>query len=273
MTEAELAADPREPGRVIRHRGRYWRETFRGLWEPIHPMARLSDAEATRPTPLCWGYHATLADPASANASKPMHLLADLAGFGPEMLSSNRRYHLRRSQREVEFVEILHVGPVEDEAYAVFRSAQSRTNNPFRAARTQAELLAELAWFTGRPSAIVVAGLVGGRLGGWIAGFAVDGTAYIEIVDIATEVLSSHISTGLHFAFAEVCRRSGGIHEIAHSPHIPEDGALATFKDGIGFPVVHVPSRFWMVPAVDALVRSKRPFLHYRLTGRLGPKG
>ncbi len=272
MTEAELAADPREPGRVIRHRGRYWRETFRGLFEPIHPMARLSIAEATRPSALCWGYHATLADPESANASKPMHLLADLEGYGPDVLSANRRYHLRRSQRQVEVVQVLDLRPFEDEAYAVFRSAQARTNNPFRATRSKSEFLAEMAWFTARPSAIVVAGLLDGRLGGWIAGFAVDGTAYIEIVDIATEVLSSHISTGLHFAFAEVCRRSGGIHEIAHSPHIPEDAALATFKEGIGFPVVSVPSMFWMAPAADTLVRWRKPFLHYRLTGRLSPR-
>jgi hypothetical protein len=275
MSEAELAADPREPGRVVRHKGRYWRETFRGLFEPIHPMARLVAEEATRPSPLCWGYHATLADAAlaSANASKPMHLLADLESFGPHLLSANRRYHLRRSQREVELVQILDLGPVAEEAYERFRSAQARTNNPFRAARSKAEFLAELSWFTARPSAIVLAGMVDGRLGGWIAGFAVDGTAYVEIVDIATEALSSHISTGLHFAFADVCRRSGGIREIAHSPHIPEDAALAVFKAGIGFPVVRVPSRAWLLPVAHTLMRWRKPILYYRLTGRTSPSG
>jgi hypothetical protein len=202
-----------------------------------------------------------------------MHLLADLENYGPGVLSANRRYHLRRSQRQVEFVQVLDTRPIEDEAYAVFRSAQLRTDNPFRAARSKPEFLAEMAWFTARPSAIVIAGMVDGRLGGWIAGFAVDGTAYIELVDIATEVLSSHISTGLHFAFAEVCRRSGGIHEVAHSPHIPEDPALVTFKVGIGFPVVSVPSRAWLLPVADGLVRWRKPFLHYRLTGRLSRGG
>ena len=129
-----------------------------------------------------------------------------------------------------------------------------------------------MAWYTSRPSAIVLAGLVDGRLGGWIAGFAVDGTAYIELVDVATEALSSHISTGLHFTFAEVCRRSDGIREIAHSPHIPEDPALVVFKEGIGFPVVQVPSRFWMVPFAESLIRRRKPFLHYRLTGSASPE-
>ncbi len=274
MTEAELAADPREPGRLIRHQGRYWRETFPGLFEPIHPMARLSTTEATRPSRLCWGYHATLADAclASANASKPMHLLADLESYGPHVLSANRRYHLRRSQREVEFVQVLDLRPLEHEAYAVFRSAQSRTNNPFRTARSRADLLAEMAWFTARPSAIVLAGMIDGRIGGWIAGFAVGGTAYIEIVDLATEALPTHIGTGLHFAFVEACRRSPGIREIAHSPHVPEDSALAVFKEGLGFPVVKVPSRAWLLPVADSVVRWRKPFLHYRLTGRTSPE-
>ena len=269
MTEAELAADPREPGRIIQHRGRYWRETYRGLFEPVHPMARLSPTEATRPSRWCWGFHATLADAAvaSANASKPMHLLASLAKFGPHVLSANRRYHLRRSQREVEFVQVVDLGPIEDEAYEVFRSAQGRTHNPFRTATSRAQFLDEMAWFVSRPSAIVLAGLIDGRLGGWIAGFAVGATAYIELVDVATRALATHISTGLHFAFAEVCRRSGGIREIAHSPHIPEDPALMVFKEGIGFPVVQVPSRFWMAPFAEIIIRRRKPFLHYRLTG------
>lgn len=273
MTEAELAADPREPGRVVRHRGRYWRETFRGLFEPVHPMARLRNDEATRPSPLCWGYHAALAEPdaARANATKPMHLLADLDGYGPQVLSANRRYHLRKSQRQVEVVQVLDLRPFADQVYEVFQSAQSRTGNPYRAARSRGEVLAELAWFTKRPSALILAGMLDGRLGGWIAGYAVDGTAYVELVDVATEALSSHISTGLHFAFAEVCRSSGGIREIAHSPHIPEDGALAVFKEGIGFPVVQVPSRFWAVPLAGPLIRWRKPYLYYRLTGRMLP--
>jgi hypothetical protein len=272
MSEAELAASPREPGRVVQHRGRYWRETYRGLFEPIHPMARLTVEEATRPSRLCWGYHATLVETerASANASKPMHLLADLEAYGPHVLSANRRYHLRRSQRQVEFAQVLDLGPLEDEAYGVFRSAQGRTNNPFRTVRSRAQFIEEMTWFTSRPSAIILAGLLDGRLGGWIAGFAVDGTAYVELVDISTDALSSHISTGLHFTFADICRRSGGIREIAHSPHIPEDPALAVFKEGIGFPVVRVPSRFWMAPFAEPIIRRRRPFLHYRLTGSGG---
>jgi hypothetical protein len=274
MTEAELASDPPEHHRTVLHRGRYWRETFPGLFEPIHPMARLTPWEATRPSPRCWGYHAALTESCTseANSSMPMHLLADLDDFSADSVSSNRRYHLRRSQRQVTVVQVTGAGPLEREGYEVFRSAQARTGNPYRAARSKAEFLAEMEWYLSRPSAIVLAGLVDDRIGGWVAGYAVDGTAYIEIVDLATEALSTHIGTGLHFAFVEACRRSPGIREIAHSPHIPEDAALAVFKEGIGFPVVHVPSNAWMLPVADTLVRRRKPLLHYRLTGRMSPQ-
>src|SRR3954470_20726962 len=126
MTEAELASDPPELRPTVLHRGRYGRETSPGLCEPIHPMARLTSWEATRPSLRCWGYHAAVAESstADANSSMPMHLLADLDRFGVDSLSPNRRYHLRRSQRQVTVVQIAGPGPLESGGYGVFRSAQ-----------------------------------------------------------------------------------------------------------------------------------------------------
>jgi len=276
MTEAELADSPprSSSGKIILHRGRHWRQTFPGLFEPVHPLARLAVEEATSPSLACWGFHATLAkdDSDRANATKPMHLLGELASFGPASLSSNRRYQLRRSRRSVEFVQVLDIEAIEPEAYAVFRSAQDRTQNPWREVSSPWDLREQLAWYVRMPSAVLLAGMTGGRLGGWIAGYATGTTAYIDIVDLATEALSSHISIGLHFEFLDVCRRSGVVREVAHSPHNPRDPALGAFKESIGFPVVHVPSRFEMAPIAKSLVRRSRPFLYYRLSGRVsGP--
>lgn len=51
MTEAEFANWQRQEGiRVIQHRGRYWKETVFGFWEPLHWIARLSEREATSPS-------------------------------------------------------------------------------------------------------------------------------------------------------------------------------------------------------------------------------
>lgn len=273
MGEEALAARLRERGtHVVQHRGRYWQETLRGLFEPVHRLARLRSAEATRPHPLCWGYRAALVEGAGANATMPVHLLSDLADYGPQRLSSNRRYHLRRAERSVRVVQVLGPRLLREEGYAVFRSAHARTQSRYRHVDSQAQFLASLQRFLDDPASLLLAGLVDGRLGGYLAGFAVGRTAYLELVDVATEVLSTHMSTGLHFAFIQACRRSAGVEEIAHSPHIPEDAALGVFKVGLGFPVVHVPSRVRLLPLVEPVLRWRKPFAHYRLTGRVsGP--
>jgi hypothetical protein len=268
MHEEELATYRRGLGaNVVAHRGRYWYERNRGLFEPVHLMARLNAAEATRPAPWCWGFRAALSDASAAqsNGSMPVHLLADVAAYGVQSLSANRRYHLRRSQRAVQIVQVLGPQILASDGYEVFLSAGKRTGMPHL---SKEQFLSSMDRWISSPSSILLAGLVGDRLGGYVAGFAVEHTAYIEVVDLATEALSTHISTGLHFEFIQACRRSVGVNEIVHSPHIPEDPRLGVFKAGIGFPVVNVPSRIRMFPPIDALLRWRKPFAHYRLTGQ-----
>jgi hypothetical protein len=268
MSEQEMAAYRRGVGaHVVCHQGRYWYERNRGLFEPVHAMARLSAAEATRPDLWCWGFRAALTETSAAwaNGSMPVHVLADVGAYGLQNLSANRRYHLRRSQSAVQIVQILHPHILESDGYEVFLSAKKRTGTPVL---SRQKFLSSMQRWLSSPASILLAGLIGDRLGGYIAGFAVDHTAYIEVVDLATDALSTHISTGLHFEFIQVCRRSAGINEIVHSPHIPEDPQLGVFKVGMGFPVVKVPSRIMMFPLVDALLRRAKPFAHYRLTGR-----
>lgn len=114
---------------------------------------------------------------------------------------------------------------LEAEGYEVFRSAQDRTRNPWRTIDSRDGFLDEVRWFVERSSALLLAGLVDRRMGGWMAGFAAVGTAYIEIVALATDALATQISIGLHFEFIEACHRSGLILEISRSPPIPEGRA------------------------------------------------
>ena len=268
LREEEMATYLRGLGaHVVSHRGRYWYERNRGLFEPVHAMARLRADEATRPTPLCWGFRAVLSDESAArsNGSMPVHLLTDVAAYGVQTLSAKRRYDLRKSQRAVQIVQVLRPEILESEGYEVFLSARKRTGMPHL---SKERFISSMDRWLSSPSSVLLAGLVGDRLGGYIAGFAVEHTAYLEVVDLASDALSTNISTGLHFEFIEACRRSAGINEIMHSPHIPEDPPLGIFKTRMGFPVVHVPSRIMMFPLADALLRWHKPFAHYRLTGR-----
>lgn len=270
ISESEFATRLQSRGsHVVKHCERWWKETVRGFYEPVNPIARLTLSEATAPQLFCWAFRAPLieADASAANATMPVHLLSDLQGYKVEQLSANRRYQLRRSQKLVHFVQILTPDLLEAEGYEVFCSAQLRTQNPNRALWTKDAFRSRCQRWLSDDGMIVIAGLVDGKLGGYLVGMAVDSTAFIEFVDISTEAFSTNISLGLHFEFIQACRRSPGIREIMHSQHIPEDTRLGTFKASIGFPVVHLPTRVRVLPPAGAWIRWRHPYRYYRLTG------
>jgi hypothetical protein len=274
LTEAQLADELRETGvRVQQHRGRWWQELRPGLWMGVHLGARFRSQEATAPSRRCWAYRARLveADAREANASMPLHLLADLASFSPASLPATRRQELRRCQRDVRLGQVMDITMMEAEGYEVFRSAQDRTRNPYRSTWPRDVFVERRRPWVGSGARITIAGLVDGRMGGYLCGYAVDSTAYVEIVDVATEALRSGISPCLHAAFIELCQRTEGIREVVNSPHIPEDPGLTYFKTSMGFPVVQVPARLSLAPLVGPIIRRVRPFAHYRLTGRSNP--
>jgi hypothetical protein len=269
MTEAERAAWLHEQGqRVVQHRGRWWTALRAGFWRPVHLLARLSAAEATRPAAACWGFQAPLRpeDAGAANATAPMHWIDDLEAFGEHGLSSNRRQQLRKARRQVEIVEATGPALLRDQGYAVLVSSQRRTG--YGKLRAREEYVDDLERSVRPGRRFVLAGLVGGRLGGYVDGFAVGATAYLDHVVIATEVLGTQIGIGLQFAFVESCRRSDGVREVVHGLHAPEDESLSTYKQRIGFPVRHVPARLWVVPGALPLLRRAAPAVYYRWTGR-----
>lgn len=268
-TEPEHAAWLREDGRRVReHRGRWWMSLRPGFWRPVHFLARLTAVEATKPAPLCWGFQAPLReeDAASANASAPMHWVSDLDDFGEQNLSSNRRYQLRKSRRLVELVEATGPALLREQGYDVLASSLLRTEYGKTPTRDEYRARVERAVRPGRE--FVLAGLVEGRLGGYVTGFAIGPIAYLDDVVIATEALSTQIGIGLQFEFVEICRRSPGIQEVVHGLHAPEDEALSMYKQRIGFPVRHVPARLWLVPGALPLLRRAAPPVYYRWTGR-----
>lgn len=269
MTEAELASWQREQGaHVVCHRGRYWKETRPGFYEPSHRMARLSAEEATRPVPLlCWGFRGALCedDAAAANGSLPVHLLSNLEGYDLQRLPSKRRNDVRKCRKLVKIVELTGPALLQEQGYEVVLSALKRTGHA--KAPSKEDYLANVAGYTTPRRRLVLAGLIGTKLGGYFTGHAVNGTAYIDSVYIATEVLPTSIGSGLVFEFVQVCRRSSEIREIVYGQHTPEDRALCVFKEGIGFPLKHVPTKVGMNPIIRKFICWRRPHVYYRLTG------
>jgi hypothetical protein len=277
LTEGELADWRREQGyQVSAHHGRFWMEMPRGFLQPLHWMARFSYEEARPPAALSWGFRAVLSesDSEAANGALPVHVLSDVMGYTIESLSSNRRNHLRRCYKRAAIVEITGPEPLRQQGYEVFQSALKRTG--YGRPKLKEDYLAGLEiWFRNiyRIQAIaskryvVLGALINNRLGGYLRGLAVDGTAYIEEVYLATEALPHDVGIGLVFEFVQVCRRSEGIREVIYGQHSREDEPLCSFKEKSGFPVRRFPTRLKVMPIVVTLLRLRYPHKYYRLTG------
>ncbi len=275
LTEKELADwRRRNGGRIIEHHGRYWDVLHKGFAFSIHWLARMTASEARWPSPLCWGYRTTLTDDASAraNAFMPAHLSQNVAGYDMQFLPSKRRNQLRGCQRQVEIVEVLDPAYLREHAYPVSLSASKRTGFFEYGRPLNPEQFAQRVTGEVHPGhSLVLAGLVNGQLGGYVSAFAVDGTAYVNRVILATEALRTNIGTGLIFELMQVCRRAGTIREVVYGLHSREDAALCKFKEEMGFPVVKIPARVGMLPFLQNLIHWYRPHVYYRLFGEKLP--
>lgn len=268
LSEREFAAWQKERGiQVNCHRGRYWQKTSFGYFQPIHLLARLKPEEATRPSALSWGFRASLADEArgQANGSVPVYLLSDLAAYDIQSLPAKRRSDLRKCMKLVRIVRLKGMAVPGEEIYAAAVSSAKRTG--YWSPPPIQDFLAKIKRDFSDGRRYVIAGLVDGKLAGYLDGVAVDGTAYVQSVIIATEYLPTSVGTGLIFEFAQACRRTDGVREIVYGLHSREDAKLTAFKTGMGFPVVMVPARVSVNPLFAGFIKRRYPAKYYRMTG------
>jgi hypothetical protein len=270
MTEAGLAALRQEDGiRVRSSVGRQWGEIFRGFYQPIHLLARLRRAEIRRPTLACWGYRAALTDEdaGSANASMPVHLLSDVGHFTEAALGGSRTRDLRKCRQQVEIRRERDPAVLVDQGYAVFMSAQRRTDFYSRPA-TEAEFRLRMEQQVSDVRRLFVVGIVNGKLGGYLQSFAVEGVLYPHELYVASECMRTGIGTGLYVDTIAIAARSGAIEEACFGLDTPDRAGISAFKVSMGAPLVDVPSRCVIPAPLDALIKRRRPAAHYRLTGR-----
>lgn len=232
----------------------------------------MSADEATRPNSFCWGYRAPLCegDADLANAALPLHVLPNPGGYGLESVSPRQRNKIRNGLKNVRIVEILTPELLFEQGYEIYNSARGRNGygdylTPDRYRRVVGD------HFLSR--GIVLGGVVEGRLAGYLTAFAVDGTAYIKELWLHTDALHSQIGSAILFTLIGICGRSESIHEIVHSPHMPENEGLSRHKMEMGFSVVHIPARTWFAPGlrevvIEGYLRRNRPHAYYRLFGR-----
>jgi hypothetical protein len=276
VSEDELAEQRRREGnRVVERRGRYWLEVSPGFYDGIHWLARHRPEDIGRPAALCWGYRAALAESAGGlpNATLPVHLLSGVRDYGLDSISSHyvRRDLKRFPKRGIRIVRLTDPRVLEEQGYAVMMSSRRRTGrrepapSPSKYRDLAQQRLREPGW-------ILLAGLTGDRLLGYQAAWAVGRTAYLHEHHVLTEAMNTKLSAALYFAAVRAFQRCQAIDEICAGLGMPEKEGLTTFKLRLGFDLVGVPSRVWMLPPAGALLRRFRPFKYYRLTGH-GPPG
>jgi hypothetical protein len=270
MREVDLASmRAAEGARVVAHDDRYWYMTHPGFFEPVHLLARMHACEARRPSPLCWGYRAALCedDASCADSVLPLYMLPDAPAFSECTLSRNRRCDLRKCRREVDLRVLRGPELLLEQGHGVFMSAVRRLGYWTPVSEAEYRRRIERRFAHGRRQ--VVAGLVDGRLAGYLDAFVVDGILYPEQIFIASEALRTGIGTGLYVATIESALRSGTVREVCNGLHTPEDPNLCHFKESLGFHVVRFPAHSAIPAPIRAIVRRRRPGTYYHLTGEL----
>jgi hypothetical protein len=269
ITEEQLAQQlDRDGVRIRRFLGRFWR-TRRGWWEPVHQLARLARDEIGRPGPG-WGYRAVLDEDArgSSNATIPVHLLADVAGWSEDSLPRDARRSVRRAAAGgVRIVHVTDVRLLADQGHGVALDWSRRVGPPASTPERDGYVAAEERRLAdGR---LVLAALVDDRLVGYASAWAVGDVAYLHESKVATDDRRLGVTAALDLETLRAIRRQPEVGRASMGLHEPEWPTLTTFKSRIGFPVVQVPSFLWVAKPVELLIRARRPLAWYRLAGRM----
>jgi ribosomal protein S18 acetylase RimI-like enzyme len=269
ISEEQLARRVASEGGKIRMvHGRYWLEVLPGLYDGIHWLSRHTVEEVSKPALLCWGYRAALHNTESPNANGaiPMHLITDVEAYDINGLPARTRRELRQFQRhEVRIVYVDSPEVFRDQGYEVMCSWLARTRH--RAAAPVKRYLADAERNVLDPTRLVLAGMAGDKLLGYSTSWVVEGSVYIWEFHVSPEAFSLHLSTALWVETAQVYRRNGLAREICAGLAMPEKEGLTDYKNRLGFQLVHIPTRVWLLPLLSRYIRSRHPYQYYRFTG------
>jgi hypothetical protein len=269
MRESDLARWVRAgAGKVVEVEGRHWVEVVPGFYQSLHYLARFTAAEFVRPSLLCWGMRAVLAEPDAtvANVATPVHVLPDLAAYGPERLCRRRRQEIAKAERHVDLLALESPDLVLAQGYPLAQAAAARNprNRPVPEAAFKGWVEAA---FTA-PGPVVLGMLQGDRLLGFSFSFAIDGVAYSHQAFIGDLGRSLHLDLLCFHAEALMAQRTPGVHTVVNGLHAPENEGLCAFKRRQGLIVAQYPSLTTMHPLAGSVIRRLRPHQFYRLTGR-----
>jgi hypothetical protein len=277
FTEDELAVFLAGEGvATTLSKGRYWRRAAPGFWVGLHWLARFRAEEIARPRLACWAYRAGLTDEDAglANASIPIYLVRDAAAYGEGSLSSRTARYMRAFRKDdIRIVRLTDSLLMDQQGFEVYRSWSLRTKDMVVQESQKDGYLAKMRRRIESPSWMVLAGIRGDTLLGYMASWAVDGAAYLNALHVRSESLDTHLSAALYFESIRAYGASGLVQEVTCGLQEPEHASLGQFKTRVGFELVSIPARFWMHPLAGLVVRRRLPEKYFRLTGEWPEQG
>ncbi len=255
-----------EGARVSEVAGRFWVETFRGFYQPIHQIAEHRFDEVRRPTLACWGYRSVLSadDAVRASGAYPVHLDPDFRSWTPKRFADYRRRDLRRCERMVEIRATSDPEPFLAHGWDAYSEAQDRIG---MAKSSREHYLREIPKHVADGRRLFVAGFMEGQLVGYMESYLVDGVFYGRDLFVRNEAMNTGIATGLYHRTFEIGAASGAADRMCLGPELRERDGLAFFKKSMGVGVVRLPTRVEIPGAIRAFMRRARPAAYYRITG------
>jgi len=266
----EYAAWQKSLGHKIRQKnGVYWHELRTGFFQPIHLLTRLNVSQIKPPSAFYWGIRSGLKeeDENYANGSILYHTFPDFKTFGLHSLSKNRRKNIRKCFKNTDIIQVRDGQLLKNQGYDVVCSSLTRTRH--RKIPDRERYLSGCTAYinTGDNSRMVLAGLVNGKLGGYLEICSVDGIAYVQTLYLATEAMKYCICSGLFFTIYMICQKSDHIIEMAIGQPVTGDDKLNVFKKSMGQTIKSIPSRYKILFPVKPILKLKYPDKYYRLTG------
>lgn len=256
FNEAGCAEWKRSRGKqIIEKEGLYWQQVKKGFYQTSNLLSKCPFNKIYMPAWNSWGVRVALPseDKEWANMNYNFYMLQgdDLKNFEMSTLSSNRRNQVRRSFKRCQFYELLDKQLLLDQGYKVFKSCSERVGRSY--IRPECEFNSKCGNFIndGRNNHLVLVGLVGDKLAGYIEAYAVEGVAYLETANFLSSELSSYVSVGLHYHMIRICKESPGIHTLVHGQVTGNNKSLRTFKNSMHFKEIKVPAVIKISPLLQ----------------------
>ena len=229
--------------KIVFKNGIYWEQIRKGFYQPIHFLQKLDPEQVKHPSLLSWGVRGAVDDKdrMKANGSSSYYTLENFKTFDFSMFSQKRRENIRKCFNRVEIREIKDENILLEQGYDVVKSSMERTRYKRLISKESYLKKCNVYVNKGDNSHLVLGAFQDNKLLAYGEMYAVENTAYMMNMLIATEALKYGVSAGLFYTQYVLAQHSKNITELYAGGYTPDDSSLDTFKNSMCLTVKRVP--------------------------------